>query len=326
MNRPAAAAALLASIVLGCTAPDAHPAPHAVVHDSRIAMGTLLELTLVTGDASLADECYARVEALERVVSRWRPASETSRLNAGAGSWQPVSPALLELLRTAKRLHRATDGAFDVTVGPAIALWKDAAARGRPPTAIELAAAHDAIGAQRIGIGAGRARLAHAMSIDLGGLAKGWALDRLEPWLRARGVEHALLDFGGSSLLAIGAPPDGPAWRVLVQAGEGAGGVLSFADRHVSVSASLGQSTMIGSARHGHVIDPRTARTVDREAVAIAVGPRGADAEAFSTALLVEGRALVAAAEAAGLAVRLHDGDAVSVSDGFPPFAPLADR
>ena len=76
--------------------------------------------------------------------------------------------------------------------------------------------------------------------MNLGGLAKGWALDRMEERLRSREIAHALLSFGGSSVLAVGAPPGGSAWNVWVrsEAGEGIG-IVSLRDQHLSVSESL---------------------------------------------------------------------------------------
>ncbi len=289
-------------------------------------MGTVLEISAVTTDPELLDMGIERVSALERVVSRWRPESETSSLNAAGGHWRPVSEPMRDLLDTALRLHTDTAGAFDVTVGPAIALWTQAERAGMPPTVDELGRVQSLVDAARIEQRAGQARMPAGARLDFGGLAKGWALDRLETWLRSNGVEHALLNFGGSSLAAIGSPPNGPAWRVLVEMGEGEAGILTFSDQHISVSHSLGQARSIGGKSYGHVIDPRTARTLDHAAVVIAAAESGANAEAWSTALLVRGREGVGAAEAHDLSVWMRDSDGVRSSPAFPSYQPLPAR
>ena len=293
-------------------------------------MGTVLEITVVAPDEATGrrwiDGCFARVDALERRLSSWDEGSDVSLLNraardrSGTGSgaeWQRVDPVVALVLTDAKRFAAETGGAFDVTVGPLISLWRNGAASGRVPSDAELALARSRVGAEWIAIETDRVSLQPGMALDLGGLVKGWTLDRVAAWLRDQGATRALLNFGGSSLLALGKPTDAPAWRVLVGAGERRG-VLAISDQHASVSASFGQFHEIGSRRFGHVIDPRTGWPVNREVLSIAVGTSGGAAEAWSTALLVRGAEGVADASAAGLDVMVVDGAALTVSEEFP--------
>jgi thiamine biosynthesis lipoprotein len=138
------------------------------------------------------------------------------------------------------------------------------------------------------------------MSVDLGGIAKGWALDRVAEILAAEGVTSAFANFGGSSFLALGPPPGGRGWRVLLRDAEhGFAGEMHLRDRSLSVSGSLGQSIEIAGRAYGHVIDPRRGEPLVRSAEAAVVAPSGALAEALGKALLVlgaeEGIALVEA-------------------------------
>ena len=327
MTLRAVACALLAITSLACLAPASGPA---IVRNGRPAMGTLLEITVIAADReraqTLVDECYARVAALEAHVSSWDARSDISQLNRAAGDgWIPVAPETVELLEAARGYAGATSGVFDVSVGPLLSLWREAEATGRPPDTAALEHARRAIGAERIQVEAGtsaalpgRAKLAPGMAIDLGGIAKGWALDRVGSWLRAQGVEHALLNFGGSSLLAMGSPPGETGWRVGIAARGKGTGVLVFSDTHVSISESFGQFREVGDQRVSHVIDPRTGEPIPREALAIAVGGSGATTEAWSTALLVLGEAGIPAALGAGLEVLVMSDSGTSRTAGFP--------
>ena len=144
----------------------------------------------------------------------------------------------------------------------------------------------------RSGSRAPRAALAHeGVSVDLGGIAKGWALDRMLPLLRERGIERALLDFGQSSVWALGAPPGAAGWRLLARGpDEGALGVLTLSDQALSVSGSLGQWVEIGGRRYGHVLDPRSGLPLERRRQALVVAPNAALAEALSQGAADPGR------------------------------------
>jgi FAD:protein FMN transferase len=289
-----AALGLLAAAA-GCASP---PRPPVEVSAGRYAMGTVLELTLVGSDeADLArarDDAYDEVERLEALFSTWRPESDVSRLNRAAGGGAvAVAPEVAELLARSVELTRATRGSFDVTVGPLVALWTDAAARGALPDPSALAAVRARVGPDRLTVQRGSdgasAALAAGSAVDVGGIAKGWAVDRVRELLGGR-VDAALLSFGQSSTWAIGRPPDAPGWRLLARGPDGGfAGVLTMRDRALSVSGTLGQWSEIGGRRYGHVLDPRTGEPLTRAREAIVVSGDATLAEALSKALLVLG-------------------------------------
>jgi thiamine biosynthesis lipoprotein len=299
----ALAAALLGVPALGaCARPP--PAAASLVSDGRYAMGTVLEITLAAPRDERAarqlDALYAAVEALEAKVSNWRPASDTSRLAAAAGGGLiDVDPVTASLLARCVAYTGLTRGAFDVTVGPLVTLWRDAGKRGAPPSDDEIARARERVGSEmlRVDEAASRAALERpGMTIDVGGVAKGLALDVAAGAL-APGTP-ALLSFGQSSLRAVGAPPGATGWRVLLRLPEpapgtpspaGFAGVLTLRDRSLSVSGSLGQWTEIAGRRYGHVIDPRSGRPLERRLEAAVVAPDATLAEALSKALLILG-------------------------------------
>ncbi len=279
---------------------EAPPAP--LVSDGRYAMGTLLEITLVAapaerGESDLAtrqlDTLYEAVESLEAKLSNWRPESDVSRINAAAGG-QPleVDPAVSALLARCVEWTRLTRGTFDVTVGPLVDLWREAGLRGALPGEAALAEARGRVGATallRVDEHASRVALVRpGMSIDVGGVAKGRALDVAAAQL-APGAS-ALLSFGQSSLRAVGAPSGKAGWRVLLRRpDEGFAGVVTLRDQSLSVSGSLGQWTEIAGRRYGHVIDPRSGRPLERRLEAAVVAPDATLAEALSKALLLLG-------------------------------------
>jgi thiamine biosynthesis lipoprotein len=271
----------------------AAPAPGA--SDGRYLMGTVLEIRLPDapedGSGPGLDALFARVERLEREVSTFEPASALSRLNAAAGAGpQPVPPDLSRLLELSLAYSRETLGSFDVTVGPLVDTWEEAAARNALPGADALAQARARVGPDRLRVRGGRAALDAGARVEVGGIAKGYALDVLVRDLRERGVERALLDFGGSSLHALGAPPGEPGWRVLVRdAAGGFAGIATLRDRALSVSGSFGRSRVIAGRRLGHVIDPRSGWPLERAELAAVTADSAARAEAFSKALLVLG-------------------------------------
>jgi thiamine biosynthesis lipoprotein len=259
-------------------------------------MGTVLEIWLYGLEdrpgRALLDRLFERSAALERLFSRHDPESELSRLNQAAGE-QEVDPELVALLGESVRYARTTHGAFDVTVGPLVSLWWAAAERDRAPSAAELSSARARVGAGRLQLrtgpdGRGFAALEPGTSVDLGGIAKGYALDRLAALAREGGARAALLSFGQSSLVALGAPPGEDGFRVLVRDARGGfAGVATLRDQSLSISGSLGQGFSIEGIAYGHVIDPRSGQPLRRRAISAVVDPSGSRAEALSKALLV---------------------------------------
>ena len=301
----------------------ATPSALVPVTEGRPLMGTILEITLVTSDPAraraLIERCFAETARLEMIFTTWRPDGELARLNAQAGNGpQSASPELVRILLDAQRFARETGGAFDVTVGPLVSLWRKGGKRGEQPSDAEVAAARSRVGAERIQIDSERGTLALevGMSVDLGGLAKGWTLDRLGEVLRREGVDRALLNFGGSSLLAIGTPLDAPNWRIGLENGE----ILELrSESNLSISSSFGQVVEIDRARFSHIVDPRTGWPTRRARRAIVEAPDGAIAEAWSTALVVVNGDKACAQNVEGSFERVSPSGTISARIGCDP-------
>ncbi len=300
----AACAALLFALTQGCVT---DPTPERAISDGRYAMGTVLEIALEglqpQPAARALDDLYEVARRLDRLFSIYEPESDISRLNRTAGQGrQRVDSEVEEILKLSIAYSELTRGAFDVTIRPVVELWMKAADRGAPPTALELAAARELVGSNRISVvsGGGVSLAEEGMRLDLGGVAKGYALDRMLPLLERHGIESALLNFGQSSTWAVGAPAGSAGWRLLVRGPEGRfAGLITLRDQALSVSESQGQGVEIGGRHYGHIINPRSGQPLMRARQAVVVSQRASLAEALSLALLVldaeTGLALVAA-------------------------------
>ena len=307
--RPLGAAGVLA--LLAC-APAESPPPEPL-SDGRYMMGTVLEISLLGGDRALLDALFARVEELESRVSSYITDSDVSRLSATAGEGpQPVHAEVARLLDACIRYTELTNGSFDVTVGPLVELWTVAGQAGLRPAPDVLARTRARVGADKLRIdrGAMTAELLEpGMKIDLGGIAKGTATDAIASLLEGTDVAAALIDFGGSSFYALGAPTGETGWRVLLRDGSGGfAGVATLRDKALSVSSSLAQFVEIEGVRYGHVLDPRSGEPLRKRRLAIVVASSGERAEALTKALLVLDHA-----EALALVEDIEDAEALLI-------------
>ncbi len=279
------------------------PSGLTLVREVHYAMGTLLDVRLYHAEPDLGlailREACREARRLEGLLSRHLPGSELSRLNAHAGQGlHVVSPELFDLLAAAQRCVPWTRGAFDPTVGAVLDLWREAASRGEPPGEDRVRGALRAGGWARVRLIPPRwvELTAGGMSLDLGGIGKGYAVDRMGGLLRERGVRHALINFGESSLLAIGPMPDGRPWSILVRGLEGApeAGSIEVRDQALGSSASFGRLYSLGGKPRSHVVDPRRGQPLEKAVAVTVVAPTATMAEALSTAFLIQ----VAAGEA----------------------------
>ena len=221
-------------------------------------MGTVLEITLCSTDTAQDQQTLAALftsaARLDSLLTTFSPHSPLSRLNARAGRGaQPVPPEVAEVLSLSLSYWRLTGGTFDVTVGPLMALWRQAAVTHTLPSPAAVQRARARVGSEKLRLSsAGRVSLTRTgMAIDLGGIGKGYALDQLAGLLSKQGITNALLDFGQSSMWALGAPPDAAGWRLLVQQPDGGTvGVITLHDQALSVSGSLGQSVTVNGQRY----------------------------------------------------------------------------
>jgi thiamine biosynthesis lipoprotein len=284
-------------LVLG--SPRAASAALQEVREVHYQMGTFLDITLWHTEPDQAHRLIRasvqEVHRLEEILSDYIPDSGLSQFNATSGKGKFRLPAeLFDLLQISSRLSAKTGGYFDVTIGPLMELWRDAASVGRPPDRQTLEAVLGRVGYEKLALFDGRQAelLVLGMKIDLGGIGKGYAVDRIAERLKAAGIKSALINFGGSSMLAVGAPPGEPGWEIGVQGTDGRlGGVLYLRGIALSTSGSMGKFWTIGGKQYGHLIDPKSGLPVRVARMATAVAPSATVAEALTKPLVLRGAA-----------------------------------
>ncbi len=250
-------------------------------------MGTRFEIVLAGGAAARAvgEEAIREIDDLDRRWSLFRRDSLVSFINANAAERAVRLDAdTFELLELAEWIRVESRGLFDICIGAAMARW---GFRSEAPGAAVEGSANDGSSAQ-LDPSDQTVRFARrGVSLDLGGIAKGYAIDSAIRILRRHGVTCALVHGGTSCIGAIGAPPDTPGWRVAIAGG---GPVVTLRDGCLAVSAPSGREIERDGERFGHVMDPRTGAPADCARAAAVIGPVAAACDAWAKPALIERR------------------------------------
>jgi FAD:protein FMN transferase len=277
----------------------------APVERQRYAMGTVfttvvhhlqdLELAARAADAALAE-----VARLDDVLSHYKAESDLSRLTReAAGRVVEVEPSLYEVLDASLVFARRSGGRFDTTIGPLLRAWKDARAEQRRPTGAELARAARCVSHEHIALEPpNRVRLgSDCLELDLGGIGKGYAVDRAMRVLVAAGIRHALVNAGGSTIAGMGRAPGHDGWPVELAASV-EGRRMLLRDEAMSTSQQALSRLPFARGEFGEIIDPGQRAPVATGAIVSVLAPTATEADAWSTTLLLsgieEGKALLA--------------------------------
>ena len=242
-----------------------HKEPNQVLAVQRPLMGTVWNIEVVDhGNPDRAraavDKAYAELERIDSLMSEWKPASPISQINAAAGLHPVEVPAeLRELLERSIRYSQATEGTFDVTWRGMGNLWHFDDTF-KPPSKAAVDAAKARIDYRKIVIDGNRIFLPAGMNIGLGGIAKGYAVDRATELLIAAGFGDALVDGGGDVRVAgtrMGAP-----WSVGIQDPRQPRGTLigtmRLSNCALTTSGDYERFRIVDGVRYHHIIDPRT--------------------------------------------------------------------
>lgn len=267
---------------------------------SHDAMGTTLTIVAYGKDertlAQVANEAFEEIDRLDRQMSNYQPESELSALNRHAArSAVLVEPKLFGLIQDSIRTSEETNGAFDITVGPLMKAWGFFRGQGRVPSASELAGVLKTVGYRHLKLDRAQRTVAfdvEGIELDLGGIAKGYAVDVAAEILRADGVERALVSSGTSSVYALGAPPDEPGWRITLRdpfEAAKAADVVYLKNYSLAVSGNYERFFTLEGKTYAHIMDPRTGRPVEQMLATAVLAPRGTESDALSTACFVMG-------------------------------------
>jgi thiamine biosynthesis lipoprotein len=272
-----------------------HATPLVFVHQHRYAMGTVFDVAVYHDSPADAERAVTmaldEIVRLDRVLSNFRPDSALAHLlRGGRTDFVAVEPSLYEVLQQAQAVSRLSDGRFDVTIAPLVGVWKLAAANGRRPSAAEIADARRCVGYDKIQMAeADRIRLlSNCVEIDLGGIGKGFAVDRGIAILSKAGIRHATISAGTSSIAAIGTPPGLQGWPVSLGV-ETTSRPLSLTLRDASISTSS-QSGFDDAGLRGPIVDPRTAAPAESRTTIGVLAPSATVSDALSTTLVMMSR------------------------------------
>lgn len=264
---------------------------------SQPLLGTYVTVTVVGCDriASLAavSEAFEAIRAVDARMSIHRTDSELSKLNAASPTnYTPISAPLFQVLSEAQRISRLTDGAFDVTLRPVVDLWGFVWKRGyKNPDPLMIEDAMSTVGTRFLELESGAVRFAKAgMSIDLGGIAKGYAVDQAIEALRRSGIQNAMVKAGGD-LRVIGAPPGKEKWEVQIEdpTKSGERQVVYLRDKALSTSGDYENFFEQAGRRYSHILDPRTGRPATLRGSCTVIAATCQESDALATALLVLG-------------------------------------
>ncbi len=257
------------------------------------AMDTVMRLTLYEPNEQAADAAQAEIDRIEKQFSVTRAESEIARLNAAGGKAVTVNDETAALLQQALAVARQTNGAFDVTVLPAVKAWGFLGGEHTVPDEQTLAGLRPLINWRKVTVTGNRVQMAAGMGLDLGAIAKGYAADRAAAVLVQKGCGGALLNLGGN-VMTVGEKPDGTPFTVGIQDPADASRLLATLSvpggTAVVTSGDYQRYFEENGRRYHHIMDPRTAAPAANDLAAVTVvASSAALADAMATALFVMG-------------------------------------
>jgi thiamine biosynthesis lipoprotein len=274
---------------------------------STDAMGATFSVVLYGSDqASMNDAIDAAFEEahrLDALLSNYRPASEWSRINREAAAGPvPISPELFSLLSDCMEYSRASEGSFDLTVGPLMRTWGFFGGDRHVPSPDQLREALERVGYRHVQLNTQKQTVRFDRSgveLDPGGVGKGYAVDRMVEVLRTWGFHNGLVAASGSSIFGLGNPPNEPrGWPISIadpwDHRKNAAQVF-LKDLSLSTSGNYEKSFRTGGHRYSHIMDPRSGVPAESAVQVTVITPRAIDSEVWAKPYFIQGYAWTAA-------------------------------
>jgi len=257
-------------------------------------LDTVITLTAYTEDEQILKDAMEECGRYEQMLSRTIEGSDVWRINHADGEPVEVSEDTAAILRCAAEISRKSAGAFDITIAPASMMWDFTSGKAELPDAEALAAAAELVDYSKVQVEGNTVTLPKGMMIDLGGIAKGYIADRIKEYMKERGIEHAILSFGGN-IVAIGKKPDGTDWKVGIQ------DIDKPTGEYMLVAANRGGSTVtsgiyergfeIDGVRYHHLLNPKTGWPEQNELASVTIlSDSSMEGDALATAAFILGR------------------------------------
>jgi FAD:protein FMN transferase len=277
------------------------------VERSTDAMGTTFSIVLYGSDTAPMDQAigaaFDEVHRLDALLSNYKPGSEWSRINREAADHPvEVSPELFRLLSDCMEYSRASEGTFDLTVGPLMRAWGFFGGERHVPSDGQIREALELVGYRHVQLNPRNQTVRfdrRGVEIDPGGVGKGYAVDRMVEILRARGYRNALIAASGSTIFAMGNPPDDiRGWPVNIadpwdhrKNSE----QVFLKNASLSTSGSYEKSFRVGGHRYSHIMDPLRGAPAENAVQVTVIAPHAIDSEVWAKPYFIQGRAWTAA-------------------------------
>lgn len=291
-------------IFMGCSLASNHTVANAVPPTAALTrftfvqyhMGVDARLVVYAKDKTSAETAciaaFERIATLDGIMSDYRKDSELMKLCSKAGTAPAkVSPDLYRVLKRGTEVSRLSKGAFDMTVGPLVALWRQSRKSATLPDPTELAKALKLVSWRKVVLN-DRSQtvklVTSGMKLDLGGIAKGYACDEAQKVLKKHGITRALVEMGGD-IVVTDPPPGKKGWVIRVpNAEKGPTHVdLVFKNRAISSSGDTEQFVEIDGVRYSHVVDPRTGKALTNRVQVTVIAQNGLTSDPLTKTLCV---------------------------------------
>ena len=299
-------------------------------------MGTRFEIIAYCDSPSKCeaafDEAFLEIKKLDTTLSNYKPESELNKFCKGSphGEHVQISKPMADVLSKSQEISELTDGAFDITVGPLTKLWRRARRHKELPSESRIAKAKISVGYRAIQLDE-KSRMARLtlpnMQIDLGGIAKGYAIDQALAAMKRHSIDIVLVNGGGD--VAVGkAPPERDHWRVQVFDGtKEPPKILQLVEKAVATSGDLYQFVEVNGTRYSHLVDPRTGIGLTSFVSCTVIADDATTADGWASAIAVVGsaRGLQLIAEMpnceAAIRERVEDTTESKTTEDFPQFS-----
>lgn len=263
-------------------------------------MGSTFEITVVDDDAIRAnnhiDAAVTEIKRIERLISSWDMASQTSEINKNAGVKAiRVKKELFQLIERAKSISKLTDGAFDISYASMDRIWKFDKSMEQMPSDKEIKLSVAKVGAKNIELDAKNNTIflnKKGMKIGFGAIGKGYAADKAKTLLQERGVSAGIINASGD-MNAWGSQPDGTPWRVAIRNPMNKNKVFALMplqNKAVVTSGNYEKYVRFNGVRYTHIIDPRTGYPATELISVTVFAPKAELADALATAVFVMGK------------------------------------
>lgn len=260
-------------------------------------MGTAIEITLIGEEEEAASQAalqaFQQIKRIEHLMSPWIESSDVFRINRAAGQdWVKVSAETLKVIKKAQEISKLSDGGFDITVGPLTQLWREARKKRIPPSVEDVQKNLDLVNFRDLTVGQeGRIFLKkRGMAVDLGGIAKGFAVDRAFELLKTLGYKNLIVNAGGD--LRVGGTKNDQPWSIGIQDPRISQRVMAkvfVSDTAVATSGDYEKFFMYRGKRYHHIFNPRDGFPTEGCQSVTIIHKDGMTADALATAVFVLG-------------------------------------